>query len=127
MQLSKTALAALLVAASFIISTAQAGTIACLNGQLNGGVGQVPVHNPEFSINGQTFIGGPFSTDCGEMVGAAADPNSKYEGGDGSLSAMATFWITSDTCMNIMTGGNHYFCCPGKINQGSDDITTCTF
>jgi len=97
-----------------MICTVQAGTIACVNGQLNGGRGLIPVHNPEFSVNGQTFIGGPSQRIVGDGR-SRGWPSSNY-GGSGS-SATATFWITSDSCMNIMTSGTHYFCCPGKINQ----------
>lgn len=125
MQLSKT----LLAATSIVISTVQAGMITCINGQQDGGRGNIPVHNVEFSFddNGSAvYFGNAFATDCGEMAGSTPDPDSKFTG-KGGLSMMAKFWITSDTCMNIMTGGTHYWCCPGSIKQQPGDATTCHF
>ena len=119
MQLSKTSLATLIAAVSLMVSTAQAGVISCAD-VVQGGTSS---HNVQFSVtNGVSFAGGPFQKSCEEMVGAGADPTSTYNGPNGS-STQASFSITDDGCMNIMTEGNQFKCCPGAINNGA----TCTF
>ncbi|RPD58143.1 hypothetical protein L226DRAFT_614921 [Lentinus tigrinus ALCF2SS1-7] len=101
------------------------GVIACYSSRLNGGVGNIPIHNPEFYDGTDTYIGGPFNLDCGEMVGRS-DGYSNWEGSDGR-SISADFWITDDQCMNVMTGGVHYWCCTGGIKQGSGSVTQCNY
>lgn len=126
MRLSKASLAAL---ASFMISTvtAQSGIIACVSDVISGGSwGDLPVHNAEFTIDGQTYIGGSFATDCGQMPGLSPDLYTNFEGN--GVSVGATFWITSDLCLNIEVGGIHHWCCPGKIIGFADGgVTTCDF
>ncbi|KAI0657663.1 hypothetical protein C8Q70DRAFT_934672 [Cubamyces menziesii] len=121
--LSFLALAPLL---TFIPTVSAGGTIACYSTHLAGGVGNIPAHNPEFFDGTDTYIGGPFNLACGEMVGHGDDGYSNWEGG-GGRSISANFWITPDSCMNVETGGNHYWCCPGRINQNDGSVTSCDF
>ncbi|TFK84847.1 hypothetical protein K466DRAFT_209973 [Polyporus arcularius HHB13444] len=104
------------------------GVIACYSGNLAGGAhgGVIPYHNPEFYDGTDTYIGGPFSTDCGQMVGRPSDGYSDWEGGNGNTIS-ADFWITNDGCMNVETGGNHYWCCTDHINQGDGSVTKCNY
>ncbi|KAI0628398.1 hypothetical protein C8Q77DRAFT_455944 [Trametes polyzona] len=118
---------AALVPISLLSPAVQAGgVIACHNGRVNGGRGDIPTHNPEFFDGSDTYIGGPFADDCGEMIGARADPTKNWSNGNGKT-VSASFWITNDLCMNVEVNGVHHFCCPSKINQGSSDTTTCNW
>ncbi|KAI0359270.1 hypothetical protein OH77DRAFT_1517807 [Trametes cingulata] len=83
------------------------------------------VHAGGFYDGSDTYIGGPFSLDCGEMVGRS-DGYSNWEG-SGGRTINADFWITDDQCMNVMTGGVHYWCSTNGINQGDGFVTTCNY
>jgi hypothetical protein len=51
---------------------ASANFISCVDGDLDGGVGEIPVHNFEFSFDGQTtYYCGPQDEACGEMRGSS--------------------------------------------------------
>ncbi|KAI0820606.1 hypothetical protein BC628DRAFT_1505735 [Trametes gibbosa] len=101
------------------------GVIACYTSHISGGVGNIPVHNPEFYDGHDTYIGGPFAEACGEMVGMPGDDYSNWEGNGESISAK--FWITSNSCMNVMTGGVHYWCCTNGIGENDGSVTTCNY
>ena len=117
---------ALLAVTPLLASFARAGgTIACYSTQVDGGVGEIPSHNPEFYDGTDTYIGGPYALACGEMVGES-DPYGTWEGSDGRTIS-AKFWITDDLCMNVETNGNHYYCCPGSINQNTYSVTSCNW
>ena len=102
-----------------------AGVIGCYTSHLAGGVGNIPIHNPEFYDGTDTYIGGPFNLACGEMVGRS-DGYSNREGSNGN-SINADFWINDNECMNVMTGGVHYWCCTNGIKQGDGSVTTCNY
>ncbi|KAH9888471.1 hypothetical protein C8Q73DRAFT_185575 [Cubamyces lactineus] len=119
------ALALLAVAPLLVPFVRAGGTIACYTSHLAGGVGNIPIHNPEFYDGTDTYIGGPFNLACGEMVGRS-DGYSTWEGGDGRTIS-ADFWITDDSCMNVETGGVHYWCCTNGINQNDGSVTTCNY
>jgi hypothetical protein len=97
------------------------GFITCIDGSESGGGDAhdtygIPVHNFSYSFDdGQSFVCGPLDEACGEIYGdlSFANTYTSCEGGDGGEES-AAFWITSDGCYNIESGGNHMFCCPGS-------------
>ena len=119
------ALLALLPILPLALRVHAAGVIGCYTSHLAGGVGNIPIHNPEFYDGTDTYIGGPFNLACGEMVGRS-DGYSNWEGSNGN-SINADFWITDNECMNVMTGGVHYWCCTNGIKQGDGSVTTCNY
>ena len=119
------ALLALLPILPLVLRVHAAGVIGCYTSHLAGGVGNIPIHNPEFYDGTDTYIGGPFNLACGEMVGRS-DGYSNWEGSNGN-SINADFWITDNECMNVMTGGVHYWCCTNGIKQGDGSVTTCNY
>ncbi|KAL2814809.1 hypothetical protein BJX63DRAFT_391665 [Aspergillus granulosus] len=96
-------------------------SIECQTVNQSGGRGNLPSHNFAYSFDGNNyFICGGLIESCGLMTGDESWKNtySTCTGTNGG-SEEAAFWITSDGCYNICSGGNHMYCCgAGNSNSG---------
>ncbi|RPA86271.1 hypothetical protein BJ508DRAFT_321934 [Ascobolus immersus RN42] len=117
----------ILTAASTVMAN---GFIQCRNGSLNGGRGKIPTHKAIYSFdNGQTFICDSLVQNCGQMWGDGSWSKT-YVNCLGNMggSQRASFWITSDGCYNICSGGNHMWCCGAeKGGAGGGSCVTTGF
>ena len=62
---------------------------------------------------------------CDEIGGGGIDYAENWESSTFPVTAVdASFWITSEGCMNVEWDGVHSYCCPGAIHEGT---TSCDY
>ncbi|KAI0705300.1 hypothetical protein C8T65DRAFT_830584 [Cerioporus squamosus] len=117
---------ALLAILPFISATLGQGVISCQDDYDYNGNKAVPVHYPSISTPSTTYVGGPYNSHCGQIVGGGVDYTGNWESDTSPVTAIgASFWVTPDGCMNVEWDGVHSYCCPpGAINEGT---TSCDY
>ncbi len=101
------------------------GVISCQDDYDYNGNQAIPVHYPSISFPWATYVGGPYNSHCGQIIGGGIDYTANWESDTSPVTAIsAGFWITPDGCMNVEWDGVHSYCCPNTINEGT---TSCDY
>jgi hypothetical protein len=118
---------ALLTLAVFAVGTLANGFISCADHDYDVGDYTVPGHYIEYQwdVNDQYYLRcDEVATDCDQLPGKSSRESENCQmmvQGTPSGTQSAEFWITPDTCLNILSGGNHMWCCN---DNGRDDGST---